>query len=434
MLTNLNFLNTGMPWPVEDQDTKTRLEGYAKNKLLFEGKHDQVFTDLARYLREDGNPTLKFTLNWHKRITTAFANLLYGEIPGYSSITDTSGTYLKSIIDNTDYNQTSYEVCLDVLRYSTGLFKIGFDGERAEITSQNPAFWFPVVSPDNIKKINYHIFEEILDDGTKKNYLRAEIHSKGKIEQRLYEIDNGKLGIKLKLSSHPRYKDLKEFVNTGINDFLVVNIHNLVTSDNPFGLSDYDDFNGIVEGIEMRLCQIDRVVTKHSDPSLAGSESCIGTDPDTGDDIFRAGGHYWPLAKGEAPPQYVTWDGKLESAFKEIEFFMTQLFSISETSPILFGDSGKLNRLDSSSALRRLLLSPLSKVNRLKLAIDPKVKLVLKLASQLEVQKGVAGAIDLLNIDVTWEDGLPDDELEQAQVANLEGKTMEVSTPALEVK
>jgi hypothetical protein len=157
MLTNLNFLNIGQSWPVEDLDTKTRLEGYARSKLLFEGRHSEVFADLARYLREDKSPALKFTLNWHKRITTTFANFLYGEKPGYSSITDTNGTYLKSIIDGTDYNQIGYEVCLDVLRYSSGLFKIGFDGERATIESQNPAFWYPILAPDNVKKIQYHV-------------------------------------------------------------------------------------------------------------------------------------------------------------------------------------------------------------------------------------------------------------------------------------
>jgi len=439
MLVNLKFLEPGNSWPVEDLDTKNRLASYAKNKLLFENRHSEVFTDLARYLREDGSSTLKFTLGWPKRIVTSFANLLYGETPGYSSITDTSGTYLKSIIDGTDYNQVSYEVCLDVLRYSAGLYKIGFDGTRATIESQNPAYWLPILAPDNIRKINFHVlawsFEEILDDGTKKVYLRAEIHSKGKIEQRLYEIDNDKIGQKLNLGSHSRYKDLKEFTNTGIDDFLIVNVHNLPTSDSPMGLSDFDDYINLVEALEMRICQIDRVIAKHSDPSMSGGESCIATDPDSGDDIFRAGGHYFPLSKGEVAPQYVTWDGKLESAFKEMEFFLTQLYALSETSPLLFGDSGKLNRLDSSAGLRRLLISPLSKCNRLKITIEPKNKLVLKLASQLEVIKKVPGAIALNEIAINWCDGLPADDLEQAQVASLEGKTAEVeqvSSPALE--
>lgn len=426
MLTNLNFLNTGMPFPVDDLDTKTRLEGYAKNKLLFEGKHSQVFTDLARYLREDGSPVLAFSLNWHKRITTTFANFLYGETPGYSSKADSEGNYLKSIIDYNNFNQIGYEVILDVLRYSVGLFKIAFDGERAIIESQNPAFWYPIVSPDNIKKIQYHVlawsFEEIDDKGQKKTYLRAEIHSKGKIENRLYELESGKIGEQIKpISLHPRYNNLKDNQDTKINDFLIVPVYNLQTSDNPGGLSDYDDINDLIQGVESRVCQIDRVVTKHSDPNMAGPESCIGTDPDTGDDIFKSGGKYWGLESGENPPAYITWDGKLESGFKEIELFMNQLFALSETSPILFGDSGKLQRADSSAALKRLLVSTLSKVNRLRLAIDPKAKKVLKLASQIEVSKKVPDSVELADIEIAWRDGLPEDPKELAEIANLEG-------------
>jgi hypothetical protein len=182
----------------------------------------------------------------------------------------------------------------------------------------------------------------------------------------------------------------------------------------------------LIEGIELRLCQIDRVITKHSDPNLAGPESCIGTDPDTGEDIFRSGGRYWPLASGEKAPEYVTWDGKLESAFKEIELFMTQLFAISETSPILFGDSGKLQRADSSMAMKRLLISPLSKVNRLRLSADPKVKTALKLASRIEVLKQVPDSVELTNLEINWKDGLPEDPVEQAQIEQL--KTPSISS------
>jgi len=84
---------------------------------------------------------------------------------------------------------------------------------------------------------------------------------------------------------------------------------------------------------------------------MAGPESCILNDPDTNEPIFISGGKFWPLESGEAPPVYITWDGKLESGFKEIELFMDQLFALSETSSALFGDPKKLQREDSSAAL-----------------------------------------------------------------------------------
>lgn len=78
----------------------------------------------------------------------------------------------------------------------------------------------------------------------------------------------------------------------------------------------------------------------------------------------------------------------------------------------------KLQRPDSSAALKRLLISTLSKINRLKLSIDPKMKKALKIASQIEVQKKVPDAVELVDIETNWRDGLPEDELEQAEIAH----------------
>jgi len=430
LLTNINFLSTGMPWPVDDLDTKLRLESYEKHKLLFQGHHSSVFRDLNRLLREDESSVLAFSLNWHKRLTTTFANMLWGEVPNISSKNDSNGDYLKSLIEYNDFYNTGYEVTLDILRYSPGILKIGFDGERATIESQNPAFWYPVVNPDNIKKIQYHVlawtFEEIDWEGKKTSYIREEVHSRGKIENRLYELDNGKIGKQIKpISSHPRYKTLKDEQNTGINDFLIIPIFNLQTSDNPFGQSDYEDINSLIEQLELRICQITRILNKHSDPNMAGPESCLINDPDTGEPIFTSGGKFWPLESGEKAPEYITWDGKLDSAFKQMEFLLDQLYALSETSSVLFGDPKKLQRADSSAALKRLLISTLSKVNRLKLSIDPKIRKALKIASQIEVLKKVPTAVELINIKIDYRDGLPEDPVEMAQIANLEGTEAE---------
>ena len=423
MLTNLNFLLPGMPWPPEDLDTKQRLESYEKNKLLFEGRHNQVFIDLNRLLREDNSSVLAFSLNWHKRLTTTFSNMLWGEQPYFESENE---EYLKSLIEATDFFNNCYEVTLDTLRYSPGILKIGFDGSRATIESQNPAFWYPVINPDNVKKIQFHVlawtFEEVDSKGQKTSYLRAEVHSKGKIDNRLYKLDNGKIDQQIKpISSHARYKGLKDEQSTGINDFLVIPIFNLPTSDNPFGQSDYEDYSSLIEQLEIRICQITRILNKHSDPNMAGPESCLINDPDTGEPIFTSGGKFWPLESGESAPQYITWDGKLDSAFKQMEFLLDQLFALSETSSVLFGDPKKLQRADSSAVLKRLLISTITKVNRLKLSIDPKVKQALKLASQIEVLKKIPGSVELSDIAIQWRDGLPEDPAEMAQIANLEG-------------
>jgi len=41
---------------------------------------------------------------------------------------------------------------------------------------------------------------------------------------------------------------------------------------------------------------------------------------------YRGGGKYFPVGQGEQPPGYVTWDGQLEAAFRQIDLLMEQLY------------------------------------------------------------------------------------------------------------
>ena len=130
---------------------------------------------------------------------------------------------------------------------------------------------------------------------------------------------------------------------------------------------------------------------------------------------FRGGGKYFPLGPGDQPPQYITWDGELEAAFKQIDLLMEQFYALSETCAAAFG-SLKQGLAESGSALRRLMMAPLAKVNRIRMRFDPALKKVLKLASALEVAQGMPNAVKLEDVHITWQDGLPDDDMERTQI------------------
>ena len=82
-ITNLDFLSQGKDWPPPEEIE--RFKRYAENKLLFEAKHDQVYKEWIRVLREDHQAVLQLALNWHKRLSTLWADLLLGEPPTFSS-------------------------------------------------------------------------------------------------------------------------------------------------------------------------------------------------------------------------------------------------------------------------------------------------------------------------------------------------------------
>jgi hypothetical protein len=410
MLTSLNFLAPGQPWPPPTE--AERLERYAQNRLLFEGKHEQVYKDWIRLLREDQKATLEMVLNWHKRLTTLFADLLLGEPPRITA-GDRDSEEQKAVERLIDYNglfNVAYEVALDVSRYGTGLFKIRYDS-RAIIEGQQPAIWVPVVKPDNIKEIQAHVLAWTYEEDTQergktvtKKYLQTEIHEKGKITTARYPIENNIIGPALE------YKETE----TGIDEFLVVPVNNVLTTDRVTGLDDYSDLDSIIQELETRIAQISRILDKHADPNMYGPDSALEKDSATGQWTFRGGGKYFPVGDGEQPPAYVVWDGQLEAAFKQIDLLMEQLYILSETSAAAFGQL-KAGLAESGTALKRLMMAPLAKVNRIRMRFDPALKEVIWLASLLEKAQGMAGAIVLENIHIDWKDGLPDDEQELTQ-------------------
>jgi len=112
----------------------------------------------------------------------------------------------------------AYEVVLDLSRFGTGIFKIRYDG-RAIIEGQQPAIWFPVVKPDNIKEIQAHVlawtYEEDIQERGKtvtKKYLQTETHERGKITTAKYPIENNIIGPAIEQAE----------TETGVDEFLVV--------------------------------------------------------------------------------------------------------------------------------------------------------------------------------------------------------------------
>ena len=110
----------------------------------------------------------------------------------------------------------------------------------------------------------------------------------------------------------------------------------------------------------------------------------------------------------------ITWNGELPANFVTIESLMQRLFEISETCKVAFDASAGGQGL-SAQALRIMLTAPLKKTNRLQTRATPTVKRLLRLCSALEVNAGMASAVEVSNLKITWHDGLPADEMADAQ-------------------
>jgi len=101
---------------------------------------------------------------------------------------------------------------------------------------------------------------------------------------------------------------------------LVIPVNNVLTTDRVTGLDDYSDLDSIIQELEVRIAQISRILDKHADPNMYGPGHGSGarsSNPANGDIVAAA--NISPVGQGEQPPGYVTWDGQLEAAFKQID-------------------------------------------------------------------------------------------------------------------
>ncbi len=321
------------------------------------------------------------------------------------------------LVHDNELPVTMYELALDISRFGDGLLLVRLEpGRSAIIEAISPQVWFPVVSPVNVRVITAHVLGWTYDVGTgreKRTYLRAQIHTAGRIEHRLYEVAQGRIRQQLDGAAvEPGWVEGEE---TRVGAPLVIQAPGLRTSDQLHGMDDYGDIISIVQELSARVAQISRILDKHADPSMFGSAENTRVDPTTGETaVDAAGGRYYVVGDGEQPPGYVTWDGQLAAAFTELERLLELFYITSETTPAAFGQL-KAGLAESGSALKRLLLAPLAKVNRIRLRVDPRVRQAIRLAADLERANGRdTPAIGDLVID--WKDGLPEDIREAVQL------------------
>jgi hypothetical protein len=104
----------------------------------------------------------------------------------------------------------------------------------------------------------------------------------------------------------------------------------------------------------------------------------------------------------------------LDAAFKQVEKLIELLAVISEMGTAVFGNAENTGVAASGTALRLRYVSLLAKIKRVSLRYTPALVRALKLCSEL-------GGVVLTKaaINVVWQDGLPNDEKERAEIADI---------------
>ena len=433
MLYNFNWLNPGQTFPpVREMPRITR---YHQNAMLFDGDHfaspefrihddrcqhgiDFYIKCAKRISQVIGNfddvvsfPTL---LNYQRLMSLKMSDLVCGEYPSISGATSEENALLKDIRDHSDFDAKMYSTVIDISRYGDAIWRMYLDEEdQYTFTCWDPAQWYPVVKQDGTNSIIAHCLcwreNKSLDPDKPDWYLHVQIHGTsaediGHYETRVYKMStDGSAILELKSSG---------IVPTGLDRCAVFHLKAFATTNSVYGYDDYMPLDSLIAEIMARVGQISAILDKHADPNITGPVSMLTVDARTGE-YSLSPGKFFAVSPGEEQPRYMTWDGQLSAAFKQLEFLVNQLYILSEMGAALLGGQDASGTAISGTAMRFKMVNPLAKARRISNSLTRPVK---QLFSGLSIGES---QIEYKNISVLWADGLPDDPRENVEICKL---------------
>lgn len=433
MLTNLDWIADGKPWPPEDKDEADRRAEHAKNRRLYNGDHVAVFPKLAAYLKdaEDDDKKIAIIIGLAKTATKEYLNFIIGEAP--------------EIDAPTNYDLPDYEVLTDASRYGLGALEISQD----RIVAISPENFYMVVEPGNIQQASAYVifatFKQMEGDGEKKEheYIKFTIHTKGQIQHVVYEILSSEMvnvpgaittisGSGKKLAGPIPVKSFKQYEYlevdgegnqaTGVDGLLVVRIDNILTSDRYYGQSDYiPEIYSKLEALDLAYTQRAVVLRKFTHPRPMAGESAFTFDHAKQKSVWKSE-EAIILGAGEQPAQYLTWQAELGAVEVEIRDLYKQLlkdFSLT--------DDDEVNKAESGTAIRLKQSETLAKVRWLASEYQKKVPIIYSLKSKISKE----ASFEPDKVQVSLKDGIPNDPKEEAEIASIWYAAGAMSTEAM---
>ena len=463
MLYNMDWLQPGKQFPPSAE--RERIIRYHQNARLFDGDHfdDPEFRSRVpagvsaevhvslyakcaeRISRVVGNfneiisfPTL---LNYQRLMTLKVADLVCGEHPTISGVTPKENAALRDTRDTSDFDAKLYATVIDISRYGDAVWRVYKDYDsKMNFTPWDPTQWYPVVKQDGTNTISSHCLcwiENRSKDAYRSDYyLHVQIHSveePGSYVYKVFHMDTDGATIKKLIST--------QTIKTGLKQCAVQHLKAFMTTNSVYGYDDYMPLDSILAEIMTRVGQISAILDKHADPNITGPVSMLEVDEETGEYVLKTG-KFYAVSPGEEKPEYMTWDGQLTSAFKQLEFLINQLYILSEMGAALLGGQDGSSQAISGTAMRFKMVNPLAKVRRIANSLTRPVRQLFSvLSTTAEVDESefespesepqdVEGAVHPIDkplvlpipyrkISVFWADGLPDDPRENIENCKL---------------
>lgn len=427
-----------------------RIAKYRRMKKLYDGKQAELYDRATALLKDTPHAAqlekLYIAVNLADIIVTKASDLLVGEPPIFDSglADDTEQQVaINSYVEENDLSQLIHESALANGYRGDSWIKVRYDYRQDynALTSRGLPIpddavmepiiehvaadcVFPITSDGNVKKFKSVVIasvEWVVSQKEETPYLNVEHHLPGYIINERYKlttyeggVDNT-YGYPVQLFLIDKKVSDSEIVPTGVPHLLVHHIPYKSTDDQWEGKGTLEALETILIAINDRLAQLDYVLWKHSDPTAYGPELGTGNNA-------RLTGAYIPMTKDDPTPGYMTWDGQLNSAFKELETLVGMAFQIAETPQWLFGTvlgdqnaGGTGTSHTDGAAIKARFMPILTKVARIRTHYDRALRDALYNCQLLDIAHGDADFEAVYPV-IHWQDGLPHSEKEQAEI------------------
>ena len=422
------------------QNHEKRIKRYRENKKLFKGAHYDVFQRKRKHLSQSQRDLLYISTNLPGLICKKSADFLFGEPATFDAgLKENSNEQkrLEKFDSENNMNILNYESSLGCAYRGDSFFKIRWgqrwqgkvnaklDPFRLFIEPQNAEYVFPESLPGDSKNIFvYHIVIPVKVPHTKGSeyILSVESHYPGRIVERKLRARPVEYDLvthtPIKFMIYAEIQDARKESDTNVPYPLVVHIPNYALEDSWEGLDDLTEHRPLFDEINMRLSLIAEILDKHSDPAMAVPPGSLDEDED-GNPVFHAQrDKIFEYEEGEPKPEYITWDGQLNAAFKELEVLVDQLLITAEVPPVVLGKDNAGTSGSSGSGIKQRMNSLLLKIKRKRQYFEKGLRQVLLIAQLLEHEKSRDVDYEVVEEPrILFNERLADDEMEKAQIA-----------------
>lgn len=408
MITRFDIIQKNGKLAIDDE-TVTRLINYDLFRDLYNGNFKTAFAKTfakicAKYPLDTTTAQTFVELNLFYAMTDFYKNLLTNQ-GLYVNIDDNLQKVWDKIDEDNNFLAVLKEVFVDVSRFGNGLFKVAMGDFRAEIVSVSPSTWFPVFKKGCLNNVCGHVLVNTLSDfvnGRKITMKLIEKHRRGSVESELWLYKNGDFQEKLDIENELEIPEFDDFSDIW-NDFLIFPVKNTSESDEYFGQSDYVRFKSVVEELMLTISQNSKILNRHANPKMTGSNENLEFNPVTGKTDFP-NKDFIPVGRDGIKAEYITADLQENAVNQHVETLMKFFHILTKTPPQAYGMD--ISNNISGETLRKVFMTSLTKIDDIKqVSFNNAIKNLVKCAMALN-------HTPVSEVKVDWGNPLPEDKSE----------------------